>query len=77
MALLDQRLSAKKVQPAGGLVAKKVRRIGHPSKTVPPAGAPSWAVRTNCLDEFTSMCHYMICDLRLSAHFSQYVQLYR
>ena len=58
MAVLDQRLSAKKLQPAFGLVAKKVRRVGHPSKTVPPVGAPSWAVRANWQDELTSMYHY-------------------
>ena len=27
-----------------GLVAKKVREIGSPSQSLPPANAPSWAV---------------------------------
>ena len=58
MAVLDQRLSARKLQPAVGIVAKKVRRVGDPSKTVPPVGAPSWAVRSNWPDELTSMYHY-------------------
>ncbi|XP_064387320.1 uncharacterized protein LOC135335704 [Halichondria panicea] len=44
MEHLDGRQEQKSM-PAG-LVAKKVRRYGEPSKTHPPADAPKWAVRT-------------------------------
>ena len=39
MALLEERLA----HPVG-LVAKKVRKIGSPSKSLPPVNAPVWAV---------------------------------
>ena len=43
MAALDGRLARKESHPVG-LVAKKVRKIGSPSQSLPPANAPSWAV---------------------------------
>ncbi len=43
MEHLDGRQEQKSM-PAG-LVAKKVRRYGDPSKTHPPTDAPKWAVR--------------------------------
>ena len=43
MEVLDARLSKRKPQPVG-MVAKKVRQIGVPSKSHPPLNAPDWAV---------------------------------
>ena len=43
MALLEERLGQKDPHPVG-LVAKKVRKIGSPSKSLPPINAPVWAV---------------------------------
>ena len=43
MALLEERLAQKEPHPVG-LVAKKVRKIGSPSKSLPPVNAPVWAV---------------------------------
>ena len=43
MNVLDLRLVKKQPQPSG-LVAKKVRKIGTPSDSLPPYDAPSWAL---------------------------------
>ena len=43
MALLDERLTRRNDSPIG-LVAKKVRKIGSPSESLPPTNAPVWAV---------------------------------
>lgn len=43
MSILDERLSKKETHPVG-LVAKKVRKIGSPSTSVPPINTPGWAV---------------------------------
>ena len=45
MRVLEQRLSKKQQQLPTGLVARKIRRDGVPSDTLPPPGAPVWAVR--------------------------------
>lgn len=44
MKVLDARLLKKQPQPAG-LVAKKIRKEGEPSKSAPPPNAPAWAIR--------------------------------
>lgn len=46
MATLDERVAKKESHPVG-LVAKKVRKTGSPSQSVPPANAPSWAVNAD------------------------------
>ena len=43
---LDKRYQDK-VAREGGTVARKVRRIGTPSKSRPPIGAPAWTVNEN------------------------------
>ena len=43
MALLDVRLTQKEPHPVG-LVAKKVRKVGLPSKSPPPINAPAWSI---------------------------------
>ena len=43
MALLDLRLAQKEPHPVG-LVAKKVRKVGSPSKSSPPINAPVWSI---------------------------------
>ena len=43
VAILDERLTRTN-DSAIGLVAKKVRKIGSPSKSFPPLNAPGWAV---------------------------------
>ena len=43
VALLDQRYDAK-VKKDGITMAKKVRKLGLPSKSYPPTGAPDWTV---------------------------------
>lgn len=43
MVVLDERSARKESHPVG-LVAKKVRKMGPPSKSTPPKNAPSWAV---------------------------------
>ena len=43
MALLDARLAQKESHPVG-LVAKKVRKVGSPSKSPPPTNAPVWSI---------------------------------
>lgn len=46
MCLLDNRLAAKqKTQPMTSLVAKKVRKEGSLSESLPPSNAPVWAVQ--------------------------------
>jgi hypothetical protein len=47
MALLDERLTRRNDSPIG-LVAKKVRKIGLPSETLPPTNAPVWAIDADC-----------------------------
>ena len=44
MEVLDTRL-AKKNPQSPGIVAKKVRKAGEPSNSLPPTDAPSWAIR--------------------------------
>ena len=44
MELLVSRLSKKPLPQ--GMGAKKVRRLGDPSKSLPPDDAPPWAVHT-------------------------------
>ena len=44
MSVLDNRLGKKQTQP---LTAKKVRRVGPPSQSLPPLNAPPWAVKKN------------------------------
>lgn len=43
---LDKRLE-KTGKEAPGLVAKKERKLGLPSTSVPPKNAPHWAVKTS------------------------------
>lgn len=43
MVILDERLSKKETHPVG-IVAKKVRKNGPPSRSSPPQNAPTWAV---------------------------------
>ena len=43
MAVLDERLARKESHPVG-LVAKKVRKVGSPSLSLPPPYAPAWSV---------------------------------
>lgn len=45
MMVLEQRFSKKQKKAPLGLVAKKVRKIGSPSESPPPFGAPLWAVK--------------------------------
>lgn len=53
MAVLDSRLAnSQQHQLATGMVAKKVRKEGAPSDSLPPPDAPSWAVK-----EGASMCY--------------------
>lgn len=59
MAVLDSCLAkSKQLQLATGMVAKKVRKEGAPSDSLPPPDAPSWAVK-----ESASMCHAVTCTL--------------
>ena len=44
MQVLDDRMRVK-VPLSQGMVAKKVRRVGAPSKSLPPLDAPKWAVK--------------------------------
>ena len=50
MAVLDQQLARSNDAPIG-LVAKKVRKNGSPSKSLPPANAPPWQVDHEYFDE--------------------------
>ena len=45
MAVLDSRMTQEQKMPSG-MVAKKVRRQGSPSTSIPPSDAPPWAVTT-------------------------------
>ena len=45
MGVLDERLQTKQQHQTIGLVAKKVRTVGQPSDSLPPPGAPTWAVK--------------------------------
>ena len=46
MCLLDNRLATKqKSQPITSLVAKKVRKEGSISESLPPSDAPTWAIK--------------------------------
>lgn len=49
MSTLDARLAKKESHPVV-LVAKKVRKIGSPSHSLPPPNAPSWAVDPNFME---------------------------
>ena len=42
---LDKRLAVVAAKDLPGNVAKKVRRAGEPSQSVPPLDAPAWAIR--------------------------------
>ena len=43
MRRLDIRYS-KKVSTEGGTIARKMRKLGEPSKSLPPSDAPDWTV---------------------------------
>lgn len=59
MAVLDSRLAKNQQrQIATGMVAKKVRKEGAPSDSLPPSDAPSWAIKDSA-----SMCHAVTCTL--------------
>ena len=45
MEVLVERLRKKQPNQTAGLVAKKVRTVGRPSDSLPPPGAPTWAVK--------------------------------
>ena len=45
--VLDKRVE-KTTKETPGLVAKKERKEGEPSSSVPPNGAPKWAVKQAC-----------------------------
>lgn len=45
MTVLEQRFSKKQQKQPLGLIAKKVRKIGEPSDSPPPPGAPVWAIK--------------------------------
>ena len=45
MQVLDERLQMKQQHQTVGLVAKKFRTVGQPSDSLPPPGAPTWAIR--------------------------------
>ena len=46
MEILDDRLTkSQQCQLAVGMVAKKVRKEGTPSDSLPPPDAPSWALK--------------------------------
>ena len=71
MAVLNNRLAKNHRQLAFGMVAKKVRKEGAPSNSLPPPDAPSWAVmdpqresKCNvykcCKPEFI-ICVYIFC----------------
>ena len=47
---LDIRYS-KKVSTEGGTVARKMRKLGEPSKSFPPSDAPDWTVDPSKLSE--------------------------
>ena len=47
MKILDDRFDKQAKSPANGLVAKKVRKEGSASTTVPPNDAPKWAIKTD------------------------------
>ena len=48
MKILDDRYSNMQAKSlASGLVAKKFRKEGSPSATVPPNDAPKWAIKTD------------------------------
>ena len=54
MAVLDERLARSNDAPIG-LVAKKVRKNGSPSKSLPPANAPPWSVDLEYFDKGEDM----------------------
>ena len=49
MTVLDARLERKEPHPVG-LVARKVRKAGSPSKTLPPVNAPVWCINPTYKD---------------------------
>ena len=59
-------IASSTMQLATGMVAKKVRKEGAPSDSLPPPDAPSWAVK-----ESASMCHAVTCTL----HCIHYISL--
>ena len=48
---------------SSGLVAKKVRVLGHPSESQPPASAPSWAVQSKCEGCVVFILYTVLCYL--------------
>ena len=48
MKILDDQFNNKQAKsPAGGLVAKKIRKEGSLSVTVPPNDTPKWAIKSD------------------------------
>lgn len=66
MGVLDTRLAkTQQRQLAIGMVAKKVRKEGTPSDSLPPPDAPSWAVKDH--PQVAGMsCNIITCTITLA-----------
>lgn len=56
MEVLEQRFNVQQQKKPSGIVPKKVRKVGEPSESPPPLGAPLWAIKK----EFHNMGMYRV-----------------
>ena len=56
ISVLNKRLDDKAPKDITGIVAKKVRRQGSPSTSVPPTNVPAWAVKVVDEGKFCIYC---------------------
>ena len=59
MKVLDNRLEKNQIKPVG-FVAKKCRRVGSPSVSLPPPYSPAWAIKASK----DGMSIYIHCDAK-------------
>ena len=57
--VLDNRLEKNQIKPVG-FVAKKCRRVGSPSVSMPPPYSPAWAIKASK----DGMSIYIHCDTK-------------